>query len=133
MRRSLIYVLIFIAPFLFVILVNESTKPKDFFVVKLNLPGKPKVAAYNTGDSLANKCTWDCHNHGCKHNKKNKINVGFVSKIYDSIISFNKLPSKNGADGLNYQLMNIIFLVILWPLLLFVLVILNINQLTRKK
>ncbi len=73
MRRSLIYVLIFIAPFLFVILVNESTKPKDFFVVKLNLPGKPKVAAYNTGDSLANKCTWDCHNHGCKHNKKKRL------------------------------------------------------------
>jgi hypothetical protein len=132
MKKLFIYTLLFLAPFLFVVLVNESTKPNDIFVVKLNLTGKPKVAAYNSGSFLPNKCSWDCHNHGCKHNEKNKINVGFVSTIYNSIISFNNLPSKNGVDGLNYQFMNIIFLVVLWPLVLFGLVILNVNQLVRK-
>jgi hypothetical protein len=76
----------------------------------------------------------DRNNNGCYHDKKkNKFKIGFISKIFNSIVYFNKMPANKGNKGLSYQIMNLIFLVVLWPLLMYILLILNINQILAKK
>jgi thioredoxin-related protein len=144
MKKVLVYLLILISPFLFVVFINELTRPEKPFIIELKLDGKPKVEAYNSNMRDPNRCTWNCHNNGCSYynkfgklvwnhpEKKSKINKGIISKLYFSIISFNKAPTENGVKGVSYQLMNLIFLVVLWPLIMFVLLILNINQIIRK-
>ena len=128
-----IYFLLLLSPFILVVIVNESFKPAEKYTIKLNLSGNPNIVAYNSDKKENDKCTWFCHNFGCSHSKKNWIKTGIISNIYNSIISFNRIPEKNGIFGLNYQLMNLIFLVVLWPLLMYILLILNLNQILKKK
>ena len=102
------------------ILVNESYKmklsPRD--IKKINLE-----------EFKPNQCTWYCHDNGCPHSKN--INNIYVDKLYGAIIDFNH----QDGDYKKYQLSNIIFLVILWPLLIYILLIkcIDIQQKIKEK
>ena len=137
MKRLLIYIGLFIAPFLLVVCVNELNRPSQLNTIKLM--GK-KVVSINPSRCMQEQCTWFCHNHSCgkthgpnscPHQKENIINKGFVAKIYWGILEFNGIS--NGTSK-SYQSQSVMNLVILWPLLLLGLLILNIELfLTRKK
>ena len=90
------------------ILVNESYK------IKLSPPDVKKI---NLEEFKLDQCTWACHDHGCQHSKN--IDNVYVDKLYGAIIDFNY----QGGDYKTYQLSNIIFLVILWPLFIYILLI----------
>ena len=136
-KRLLIYISLFIAPFLLVVCVNELNRPSQLNTIKLM--GK-KVISINPSRCMKEQCTWFCHNHSCgkthgpnscPHQKENIINKGFVAKIYWGILEFNGIS--NGTSK-SYQSQSVMNLVILWPLLLLGLIIFNIELfLTRKK
>ena len=92
------------------ILVNESYRiklsPQDF--KKINIEGfKP------------DQCTWYCEVPGCDPAKHVRlINSRRVNQLYNKIISTNNMMGRG-----NYELSNIIFLVILWPLFMYILLI----------
>ena len=92
------------------ILVNESYRiklsPQDF--KKINIEGfKP------------DQCTWYCEDYGCNPAKHVRlINSRRVNQLYNKILSTNNMMGRE-----NYELSNIIFLVILWPLFMYILLI----------
>jgi len=116
----MLYLSILILPFLGMIIVNES--------VRLNTIGKgytnQGVTAINSAERLKNKCSWICHNETafCKanHVKLAKPYFNKIDPLYFGII--HTLQSTG-----NYGLANIIFLVILIPLLMYVLLIKSIS------
>ncbi|TWO34726.1 hypothetical protein E1J38_002380 [Seonamhaeicola sediminis] len=104
-------------PFIIVVTVNELVRPtiKD---KGFELRG---VKAINTDEALTDRCTWYCYKETSSHCKVNhatflKPYFKFIDPIYFGII-------KSMHSGGNYQFMNIIFLVILIPLLIFVLMV----------
>jgi hypothetical protein len=105
--------------------VNESTKKGNYPITVFNSP----TFALNPGNRMDSQCTWDCHTHGCSHRAHNTVNIGVIDDLYKQII--NALQLKEGGDV--YQVMNIIFLVILWPLLMFILLVANIELFRNRK
>jgi hypothetical protein len=105
--------------------VNESTKKGNYPITVFNSP----TFALNPGNRMDSKCTWDCHTNGCSHRAHNTVNIGVIDDLYKQII--NTLQLKEGGDV--YQAMNIIFLVILWPLLMFGLFVANIELFRNRK
>lgn len=103
------------------VIVNELVKP--------TLKGKPYqaygVTAINSGEVNPIKCTWNCHNNTdyCKQNhvKILKDYFEYTDPIYFGII---KLLKSTG----NYGMANIVFLVILLPLIMYILLIKSINM-----
>lgn len=123
-KKVFLYSLLLISPFVIMIGVNELNRPEKPY--KIIVFGKG-LFAYNSADSLKNQCSWYCHSNGCKH--KNSINNGsLIPQIYDDIIAFN--DPKNGDI---YKIMNIIFLVVLWPLLMFILLVANIELFLKRR
>jgi len=82
------------------------------------------IIAINTGKKYKDKCSWICHNNTnyCKanHVKLAKPYFDKIDPIYFGIIGSLK------STG-NYGLANIIFLVILLPLIMYVLLVKSIN------
>ncbi len=123
-KKIFLYSLLLISPFVIMIGVNELNRPEKPY--KIIVFGK-RLFAYNSADSLENQCSWHCHSNGCKH--KNSINNGpLIPQIYDEIIAFN--DPKNGDI---YKIKNIIFLVVLWPLLMFILIVANIELFLKRR
>ena len=126
MKNFRLYLAIALAPFLAVIVVNEFTKPEKLFVVR-NKSGLAKFHAYNSDKKFISKCSWDC-NTECMHKSKNRINVGAIQSIYQEIIKFN-----GSSEHLNYKAMSVLVLVVLWPIFMYVLIILNIRLYQKSK
>ncbi|MFY7668565.1 MAG: hypothetical protein ACOVQG_07460 [Crocinitomicaceae bacterium] len=123
-KTVFLYSLLLISPFALLIGVNEYHQPKELYDIKVF---ENNLKAYNTDKFEKDSCSWYCHSKGCKH--KNSINNGsLIPQIYDEIIAFN--DPKNGDI---YKIMNIIFLVILWPLLMFILIVANIELFLKRR
>ena len=109
MKNLLIYTGIFLLPFLFIVLINES--------VRSNIKEKPYtsqgITAINSTDFLPNKCTWACYNNTsyCKLH-----HVKFMTEFYETTdIFYFGLIGILASTGY-YNAANIIFLVFLFPL-----------------
>jgi hypothetical protein len=123
-KRLFFYLSLLISPFLLMVVVNEATKTKAYTVLKF---GK-EVSALNTEDSLPSKCTWHCHNDGCSHHNNNVISLGPIDTLRSMIIE------SLGVSNIDtYQTNNVLFLVILWPLLMFGLVVANVEMFIRNR
>lgn len=112
MRRFYRNTIILIFPFLIMILINEA--------MRSNINEAPyyyhKVTTINSAKKLKNKCSWHCHNDTdfCKqyHAKHTQHLFKIIDPFYFGIISFLK------STG-SYAMANILFLVILSPLLMY--------------
>lgn len=131
-KRILLYLGIAVLPFLIVILVNESTKTEPSHRVKMVLPGTSYADALNSDKRIPEYCTWDCHNNGCSHalDGKNKINKGTIKLLYFAIIDANGVHDKQEGKYIRITLLT---LVVLWPLLMFGLIIGNVELYRRRK
>lgn len=120
MKRYIRNIAVLIFPILLIIIVNEMVRPtmkeKPFSMNGLN--------GMNSGDKNLNKCTWICYMTTiyCKENhvKYMKPYYKYADPIYFGIIDLNH---KTG----NYVLANVIFLVLLLPLLVYGFIIKSIN------
>lgn len=112
MRRFYRNIIILIFPFLIMIFINEamrsSVKEAPYYF--------HNIATINSAEKLKNKCTWHCHNdtNFCKqyHVKHTQHLFKIIDPIYFGIIGFLK------STG-SYAMANILFLVILFPLLMY--------------
>lgn len=123
-KRLLFYLLLLISPFLLMVVVNEANKTE---ANTIHVFGE-KVSALNTEDSLPSKCTWHCHTKGCSHRNQNVISLGPIDTLRSMIID-----SLGVSNGNTYQTNNVLFLVILWPLLMFGLVVANVELFIRNR
>ena len=135
MKKILLYSLILVSPFLLVIFVNETNRPSELYKISF---WDQTAIAYNPKSKDLEKCNWDCHNNGCSHRKSNCINKGeFITGFYQKTLNFNGLHSKENdsksEQGMLYKSMNIVFLVILWPLFMFALLVVNIELFLKRK
>ena len=129
MKRIWLYLLILISPFLFIVLINETASDGKSYVVNSKIVGAGGTFyALNSDKKFNDKCSWYCHTKGCdiRLHPKN-ISKGFVKELYFSIIQFNK------EKPLNYAEMNVFLFVIVVPLMVYVLIILNIEVYLRNK
>ena len=125
MKRFIFYSLILVTPFFFLIVVNEASRSDVYYVSIFDT----KVLALNPQQKDAKRCTWDCHSNECSHRKKNCINIGIIDVLYQNIIA--SLQLKKGGDV--YQQMNVLFLVIIWPLVMFGLLVANVELFFKRK
>jgi hypothetical protein len=109
------------------VVINEINRPQKKFDIKyLGNNGK----AYNSDKEESRSCTWNCHNHGCdsKHfSKMSVLNNQIIYWMNSEIKKFNKIGSGD------YSSMNIATLVIIWPLLMFALLVMNIELFIRHR
>lgn len=114
-------------PFLIMVLVNEGVRLSqserfEYF----------DVPVLNSTEVHQETCTWNCHNNTtyCKkhHVKFAKGHFGWIDPIYFGII---QLLMSTGS----YGLANLVFLVVLWPLLMYWLFLraLRNRQLLKRK
>lgn len=127
-KRLLIYLLLLTSPFLLMVVVNETTKPK-YQVHDIFEKGDVEWAR-NPEYSLPDKCTWHCHTPGClkEHRLRNRISLGPIDTLRSMIIE-----SLGVSNGDTYQTNNVLFLVILWPVLMFGLVVANVELFIRNR
>lgn len=125
--RYIIYLCLLLFPFLLIVLVNESQREQNN---NFQING---VIAINSFEKLPYKCTWYCHKDTdyCIKNHNTFIKddfLTFTNSIYNSIIAF--LSAFKGG----YQTMNVAFLVIGIPLLIWYLTVKAVEQiLTLRK
>ena len=124
MRKWILYFALLTSPFLLMVVVNEATKTKDNNI-HVNKKEEPAI---NTEDSLPSKCTWHCHTKGCSHHNNNVISLGPIDTLRSMIIE-----SLGVSNGDTYQTNNVLFLVILWPVLMFGLVVANVELFIRNR
>lgn len=115
------YLLVFAAPFLLMVLINEYVGwrvGKSGYVIQ-------EVEAIHSSQRLKERCTWVCHNdtNWCKQHHVKFLNGHFalVDQVYFGIIH---LLKGTGA----YRAANIFFLVILIPVLMCYLLVRSINM-----
>lgn len=108
------------------VVINEATKTKT----KANTVHvfEDEVPALNTEDSLTDQCTWHCHTKGCSHRNKNLISLGPIDTRRSMIIE-----SLGVSNGNTYQTMTVLILVIIWPVLMFGLVVANVELFIRNR
>ena len=116
MQKRIRNLLLLLAPFLIMILINESIRP----TIK-EKPFKVKgVEAINSNIISKNKCSWNCYidtDYCKKHHVKTLSNYfDYIDPIYFGII---KSLHSTGS----YGLANVFFLVLLLPFLMFFLLI----------
>jgi hypothetical protein len=109
--------LIFFAPILLMIMVNESAwliqgKSNHYY---------GKQPTINSANQIKDKCTWECHDNTayCKHNHV-KLVKGVVS--YTDII-YNKTIQLLQSSNRSYAMDNLIYLVFGMPLFIYFLLI----------
>ena len=104
--------LLLIAPFLIMILINEMVRP----TIKEKTYKIHGVEAMNSKVISQNKCSWNCYHNTtyCKNNHVKTLTKYFkyIDPFYFGII--NSLHSTG-----NYGLANVFFLVLLLPFLMF--------------
>lgn len=119
MKKILRNISIFVFPFLLMIIINEIVRP--------TIKGKPHIysgqTAMNPGRGIKDRCSWKCHdktNYCIQHHVKSGKNfIDYTSFIYFSVIE----QLKKG----NYVLMNIIFLVLFIPFMIWYFLIKSLN------
>jgi len=120
MRKYIRNLAILISPFLLMVIINEMVRP----TIKEKPYSKYGITAMNSADKNPEKCTWICYNNTnyCKehHVKYLEKYYQYTDPIYFGIIS---LLAKTG----DYGLANIVFLVILFPLLIWIFIIKSLN------
>lgn len=109
------------------VLVNESVRQK------IKDPGFTLTTTYNGYKSINTAmnpklknhdvCSWRCHNSGCKPQLLKSFEC-YIGPIYDGIISF----LKSGDSFGSYGIANILFLVLLWPLVMFYFLIKSLDM-----
>lgn len=112
--------IILVSPILGMIAVNEFARSN----MKEGGYASHGITAINSAQRLEDKCSWACHNDTryCKehHVKLAKPYFNQIDPIYFGII-------RSLASTGNYGLANIVFLVVLIPLLIYVLLIKSIS------
>lgn len=106
------------------VVVNEATKTKAY---RVNLFGTT-VDALNPGNQMKSQCTWLCHTNRCSHRDQNVISLGPIDTLRRMIID-----SLGVSNGVTYQTNNVLFLVILWPVLMFGLMVANVELFIRNR
>ncbi len=132
-NRILQNILISISPFIIMIVINEFERPKiDNRFYNYHGANTINPSGFNT-----QKCTWACHNNTVSHCKKYhgkllKPFYNITDKPYSKVINALRISG-------NYDLANIVFLVLLVPssIVFFFIKALNlqdeINKLKRQK
>jgi len=109
------------------VIVNESARPK--------LKDKPfqlrGINAMNSYKNKLDKCTWYCYIETTSHCKKHHTTFSRQYFKYIDPLYFGMIKSLH--SGQDYQLMNVVFLVILIPLLMFYLFVKSIQMGSRIK
>lgn len=129
MITTLKYISLLLLPFLIMIGVNELTR-SDINGTPFTSHG---VTTINTATISKTECSWNCHND-TDYCEANHIRVLAPYKEYIDPLYF-KIIELLYSTG-NYGLANIIFLVIGWPLLMFLLIVSIIklqNKITKLK
>lgn len=127
MRKVVLYILLFLLPILIIVLVNETSRyTRTESVAKVK-----DVVAINSDSKLIDKCTWACYYSTKSHCKTNHTNFTkpyfkYIDPLYFGIIDFMH-------KGNNYKLMNVLFLVFLIPVLMYALLVANIELYLRIK
>jgi hypothetical protein len=126
MRKWILYFALLTSPFLFMVVVNEANRTDDN-TIHVNKKEEPAI---NTEEASPDKCTWNCHNNGClpSHRDQNVISLGPIDTLRRMIIE-----SLGVSNGDTYQTNNVLFLVILWPVLMFGLVVANVELFIRNR
>jgi hypothetical protein len=119
-KRFIRNTLILIAPFLAMMLINEIHR-----VIKDDKGGIYNgLSTLNSSNAKVKKCTWYCHSNTpfCKlhHVSISKNALNQINPIYESIIN----TLKKGND---YNLMNVLFLVIIIPMFIWFFIIKALN------
>ena len=106
-------------------MVNEVVRPTLVeapfqYTKSFDLSGltqKVVISGMNPGKMKKEKCTWYCHNHNsyCGNFHKKISFHQYIGDLYNDIITL----LKQGGYQWSYAINNIIFLVILWPLIMF--------------
>ncbi|PQV51222.1 hypothetical protein CLV33_101144 [Jejuia pallidilutea] len=122
MKRGILYLILFILPFVIVVIVNESVRPtieKEGFEFR-------GVQTINPKSTSLYKCSWNCYFETTKHCKA--YHTTFLKPYFKHIdpIYFGIIKSMH--SGNSYQLMNVIFLVVLIPLIIFFLLFRSIEM-----
>ena len=116
MNRKTRNATLLIAPFLAMVLVNEIVRP----TIKEKPNSLNGITAINPALPSKDKCTWRCHNDTafCKQNHVKHAGRLFniIDPVYFGIINLLK------STG-NYAVANILFLVLLLPLLMYYLLV----------
>ena len=108
------------------ILINETQSNGKPYIISLSkIGGNNNQYALNSEQYFEGRCSWYCQTKRCKH--KSIINQGVIKELYFRIINFNQNKS------LNYQEMNVFFLVFIMPLFIYLLIIFNIELYIRNK
>ncbi len=128
MRKFIAYLSLFCLPFLLMVVINEINRPQKKFDIKyLGKNGK----AYNSDKAESGNCTWKCHNcRGYCSIHKSKLSIldlTVINWLDKKIKHFNDIGSRN------YSWMNIATLVIILPLLMFALLVMNIELFIRRR
>ena len=133
MKKLYINTLILFSPFLLMVMVNEVVRPTLVeapfqYTKSFDLSGltrKVVGSAMNPGKMKKEECTWYCHNKDsfCVNFHKKISFHQYIDDLYNKIIT---LLKKGDYQG-NYAINNIIFLVILWPLIMFFLLIKSLD------
>lgn len=104
-------------------IVNEYTRSNS----RGQIYYRKNLAVINPCFALKDKCTWHCHDQ-TQYCKTNHVSIFRPVIKYTDLVYFGIIKTLRSTG--NYQMANIVFLVILWPLLMLVLFfkIFKINQ-----
>ncbi len=120
MSRLLRNILLLISPFLLMVLINEMVRP----TMSGTYAYVGNAQAMNSWSAMENKCSWACHQDTgfCKkhHVKLLKPYFSYTDKAYFGIID--SLHSTG-----DYYLANIIVLVIVFPLMMYLLLVKSLD------
>lgn len=121
MKRFIRNTLILLTPFLIMILINEAVRPK----IKEPPYTVWGITAMNSVENLPDKCTWACHNNTTSHCKIH--HVKYLKPFYPvtDIFYFGAISMLKSTGS--YVGANIIFFVILFPLMILIFIIKSLN------
>ena len=119
-KQSILNISILLIPLLIVVLVNEYSR----FTITDKGYTRKGILAINPSVKTLEKCSWYCHKDTgyCKKHHTHLLK-NHTSKI--DIFYFGIIKSLHSAG--DYGLANIVFLVILFPILIYVLLIKSIS------
>ena len=121
MKRIIRNTAILISPFLLMIVINEIVRP----TIKEEPYSRYGTVAMNSDDKIANKCTWHCQNNTgyCKENHVKYLMPHFK---YTDTLYFGMIHMLQSTK--RYEAANIVFLVVLIPLLTWILLIKSLHM-----
>lgn len=120
MKRLIRNIAILISPFLLMIIVNEIVRPS----IKERQYSTSGISTMNSVARITDKCTWVCHND-TSYCMENHVKYLETYSNYTNILYFGVIGMLQMTG--NYGLANIIFLVVLVPLLIWFFIIKSMN------